>query len=354
MAEEKAFEAWISANDTSAQKYKHTLDKIENAYKTLDSTTLAYVYFTEAFLGIELFTFAATYTRYKKDLQNYRKKAEEHFKNYDLATDQALLANMMKLYIKEVPRAHTPTYLLKTNLKYKGDFEKYAKKIMKRSLFATEKKVMKFIQNPRDKKYKNDPAVMAFFEMYNFYKRNLSPIRKQAYDSLLTGQKEYVCALKEMKPAKLFYPDANSTLRLSYGTIKPYSPADASFYNYQTYGTGILEKEDNENPEFTVPEKLISLLEKKDFGAYGVNGKIPVNFITTNDITGGNSGSGVLNEKGELIGIAFDGNWEAMSGDIAFAPSLQRTISVDIRYVLFIIDKYAEASHLIDEMEIRH
>jgi len=178
-------------------------------------------------------------------------------------------------------------------------------------------------------------------------------MRKQAFDSLHQAQREYVAALREMKKDKLFYPDANSTLRLSYGTVKPYTPADASFYHYQTYGKGILEKEDAEDHEFVVPPKLISLLENKDFGVYSENGKLPINFITTNDITGGNSGSGVLNEKGELIGIAFDGNWEAMSGDIAFAPSLQRTISVDIRYVLFIIEKYAEATHLIDEMEIR-
>ncbi|MBU1370265.1 MAG: S46 family peptidase, partial [Bacteroidetes bacterium] len=155
------------------------------------------------------------------------------------------------------------------------------------------------------------------------------------------------------QPNKVFYPDANSTMRMTYGSVQEYEAADAIQYNYLTTSAGILEKEDPTDDEFIVPEYLKNLIETRDFGVYGEDGELIICFLTTNDITGGNSGSPVINGKGELIGIAFDGNWEAMSGDIAFEPALQRTINVDIRYVLFVIDKYAGATNLIDELTIR-
>jgi len=157
--------------------------------------------------------------------------------------------------------------------------------------------------------------------------------------------------LRKMYPERKFYPDANSTMRMTYGKVKDYQPADAMHYHWITTLSGVMEKEDTTNEEFIVPQKLKDLYANKDFGPYGKE-DINVCFITTNDITGGNSGSPVLNAKGELIGIAFDGNWEAMSGNIAYEEALQRTINVDIRYVLFIIDKYAGAKHLINEMKI--
>ncbi len=155
-----------------------------------------------------------------------------------------------------------------------------------------------------------------------------------------------------MQPDKKFYPDANFTMRLTYGTVQDYYPEDAVHFEYYTTLKGVMEKEDPDNWEFVVPEKLKELYETKDYGRYGEGDVMKVCFLTNHDITGGNSGSGVMNGNGELIGLAFDGNWEAMSGDIAFEPELQRTINVDIRYVLFIIDKFAGATRLIDEMTI--
>lgn len=155
-----------------------------------------------------------------------------------------------------------------------------------------------------------------------------------------------------MEPEKLFYPDANSTMRLTYGNAMNYIPADGVEYDLFTTLDGVMQKENPDNHEFKVPARLKELWKNKDYGRYGENGKLKTCFLSNNDITGGNSGSPVLNAKGELIGIAFDGNWEAMSGDIVFEPSLQRTISVDIRYVLFIIDKFAGAKNLVDEMMI--
>ena len=155
-----------------------------------------------------------------------------------------------------------------------------------------------------------------------------------------------------MNKDKKFAPDANSTMRLTYGKVLSYDPKDAVHFHYLTTLKGVMEKEDPTNPEFIVSQKLKDLYQTKDYGQYGTDGKLYVGFLTNNDITGGNSGSPVINGSGQLIGTAFDGNWEAMSGDIAFEPELQRCINVDIRYTLFIIDKFAGATHLIDEMTI--
>ena len=155
-----------------------------------------------------------------------------------------------------------------------------------------------------------------------------------------------------MQPDKKFAPNANSTMRLTYGQVLDYYPADAIHYEYYTTLTGVMEKEDPSNWEFVVHKKLKELYQAKDYGKYGENGVLVTDFITNNDITGGNSGSPVLDGKGNLIGLAFDGNWEAMSGNIAFEPALQRTINVDIRYVLFIIDKFAGAQNLIKELDL--
>ena len=167
------------------------------------------------------------------------------------------------------------------------------------------------------------------------------------------GERLFVAGLREMQPDKKFYPDANSTMRFTYGKVLDYIGADAVHYDYVTHLSGVMEKEDPTNDEFIVPAKLKDLFNRKDFGPYGFKGDLITCFLTTNDITGGNSGSPVINGDGELIGLAFDGNWEAMSGNIAFEKELQRTICVDIRYVLFIIDKYAGATNLIDELTIR-
>ena len=162
-----------------------------------------------------------------------------------------------------------------------------------------------------------------------------------------------MAGIMEMRQGEAMYPDANSTMRLTYGQVLPYSPRDGVEYNYYTTLDGVMEKEDPDNWEFVVPDKLKDLYKRGDFGEYGLeNGKMPVCFISNNDITGGNSGSPVLNANGELLGLAFDGNWEAMSGDVIFEPELQRCIGVDIRYVLFIIDKFGGAGYLLDEMKI--
>ena len=170
--------------------------------------------------------------------------------------------------------------------------------------------------------------------------------------NLEKGRRKFIAALREKNNNKNYYPDANSTMRLTYGKVLSYDARDAVHFNYLTTLDGVMEKEDPTNPEFIVHPKLKELYKAKDYGQYTTDGKLYVGFLTNNDITGGNSGSPVINASGQLIGTAFDGNWEAMSGDIAFEPKLQRCINVDIRYTLFIIDKFAGATHLVDEMTI--
>jgi len=167
------------------------------------------------------------------------------------------------------------------------------------------------------------------------------------------GQRLFVDGIRKMNPNKTYSPNANSTLRMTYGQVQDYIPGDAMHYDFFTTLDGVMEKEDATNEEFIVPAKLKALYNNKDFGQYAdADGSMHVCFLTNNDITGGNSGSPVINGDGQLIGIAFDGNWEAMSGDIFFENKIQRTISVDIRYVLFLIDKLGGAKYLVDEMTL--
>ena len=208
------------------------------------------------------------------------------------------------------------------------------------------------MEKPTVAALENDPMIE--------YAKSISNKRKEIYDEIQPYSVElaqainvYIAGLLGMAGGKPVYPDANFTLRMTYGKVLPYDPADGITYHYYTTLLGVMQKEDPNNWEFVVPAKLKELWETKNFGRYAMpDGSMPVNFLSNNDITGGNSGSPVINGNGELIGCAFDGNWEAMSGDIVFEPQVQRTISVDIRYVLFIVDKFAGAGHLVDEMTI--
>jgi hypothetical protein len=221
-----------------------------------------------------------------------------------------------------------------------------------KSIFASESKFMAFLSKPVLKTLEND---LAYTTSSSFYKiaGEISKGSSQSDEGLATGKRLWISALMEMAPEKTRYPDANSTMRLSYGTVQDYDPKDGVTYKYYTTLQGVVDKYKPNDYEFDLPKRLIDLNNRKEYGRYGsLKGYMPVCFLTTNDITGGNSGSPVLNGNGELIGLAFDGNWESMSGDIAYEPELQRTIVVDIRYILWVMDVYAGAKHLVDEMTI--
>jgi hypothetical protein len=364
---EDEFTQWVHQSSDRQEKYGEALPVIANAYDKISEYELVRIYQNEAIArGSEILGFAGRFSNLKKELEEKNpdqekisqevdrlsKMAEDYFKDYHLPTDRKLLAAMLEMYDRNVPEGHQPQYLKDLAKRHKGNFEAFADRVFATSVFATPEKVEKFLSKPSAKVIDRDLAYQTIRAFNNFFLEEINPKTVEAREMLSRGNRLFVAGLREMHPDREFYPDANFTMRMTYGQVLDYYPADAVHYNYFTTMTGIMEKEDPDNWEFVVPEKLKVLYETKDFGRYGEGDVMKVCFLTNHDITGGNSGSPVLNGKGELIGLAFDGNWEAMSGDIAFEPDLQRTINVDIRYVLFIIDKYAGAKHLVDEMTV--
>lgn len=362
---EDQFTKWVNADESRKAKYGEALTLIASAYQnTKDEVALEYI--AEAMLrGAEIFQFAYR-TRQLHDalVDNSDKERislasdrvkdglDEFFKDYDSATDQKIAGALFKIYKENVDPMYYPAFINLVETKYKGDFDKYTKELYARSIFGSKEKLLKFFESPKAKTLEKDPIYQASLEMFKTMNDIGTEVRK-TNDALAKGNRLFVGGLMEMEKDKVFYPDANSTMRLTYGTVGGYIPRDGVEYNYFTTMKGYIEKEIPGDEEFDVPAKLKELYYAGDFGRYAdKDGTLHTCFISNNDITGGNSGSPVINGKGELIGIAFDGNWEAMSGDIAFENQIQKCINVDIRFVLWTIDKMAGAKNLIDKMTI--
>ncbi len=363
---EEEFTKWVNADQTRKEKYGQALDLIKKGYANL-SDDFARSYIVESMVGgPEIFMFAnkmriiydlledadKNKDRVKRVARGMKGTLDGYFKDYDAGTDQQLVAALMELYNDNVDKRFHPSVLNKVNAKYKGDFEKYADKMFSKTIFAEKEKMEAFLDSPSRKVLEKDMAFQAAKSIFAKF-REIGEIVSATQPEIETGKRLFVAGLMEMNKDKVYYPDANSTLRLTYGKVLDYDPRDGVNYKHFTTLKGYAEKEIPGDSEFHVPAKLLELHNAGDYGRYAdADGTLHTCFITNNDITGGNSGSPVINGKGELIGIAFDGNWEAMSGDIAFEPDLQRCINVDIRFVLWVIDKFAGASHLIDEMTI--
>jgi len=365
---EKQFENWIATDKDRMAKYGEALKDIARAYETINTYEAAVRYNAEAInSGCEIISFSRRFNRLAEELakpnpdqqqlkkltEQLKEASEKYFKDYNMPTDVKMLAAMLDLYYNDVPKNMQPAYLARMNQKYKGNFKAYSDAIFAKTIFGSKEKVDMFLAEPKLKTLQKDP-VWPLQAAFTANADVIDSLVGPSNELLAKGRRLFVAGLREMQPERKFYPDANSTMRVTYGQVLDYSPADAIDFNYVTTLDGIMAKEDPSNPEFVVPEKLKELYKAKDYGRYGENGKMVVAFLTNNDITGGNSGSPVLNGDGELIGLAFDGNWEAMSGNYAFEPKLQRTICVDARYVLFVIEKFAGATNIIKELDIRN
>ncbi len=353
-AMEEQFRKWYAADPKRQAKYGEALTLIENAYKGRKEYVSAAQYISETMIrGIEIYYFANRIAEMLEKPDEAKTYAARFYKDYSMPTDKKIAVAMLKLFYNDVDKKYHPDFFKIIENQYKGDFAKYVDDLYANSVFASQAKFDEFMKNPTKENLEKDPAYIAAKSVYAKYDE-LRAASKKYDEDLAKGRRLYLAGLIEMQPDKNFYPDANFTMRLTYGKVGDYRPRDGVIYDYYTTLAGVMEKEIPGDFEFSVPEKLKELYNKKDYGQYAdADGTMRVCFISNNDITGGNSGSPIMNGNGELIGLAFDGNWEAMSGDIAFEPDLQRTINVDIRYVLFIMDKLGGAKHLIDEMTIR-
>ena len=365
LAQENAFTAWVNQSPDRIAKYGDAISLIKSAVEGRKDLSNAQQHLSECFFsGVEILSPARISVSFMGRLKkaadadkpaliaDWKKALEGIYKNLNMPTDKKVALSMVKVYRDRVGAAYLPEFYKQIDSLYGGNSDLYINNLYEKSIFASQASAMAFVENPNQDLLDKDPAAIMGGDIMKVLREvgaKIAPFESD-YDK---GHREYIAGILEMEPNKAHYPDANFTMRMTYGSVLDYVPMDAVHYDFRTTLKGVMEKEDADNwGEFVVPAKLKELYNAKDFGRYGEKGEMPVAFISTNDITGGNSGSPVINGSGQLIGTAFDGNWEAMSGDIAFEPELQRTISVDIRYTLFIIDKFGGAKRLIDEMTI--
>ncbi len=359
---EKQYLQWAQGQDP---KYARVLTKLEQAYKDRRPYEIAKAYLGEGlFEGTEVPLFAlrcsgmldVLQSKNKENINDLikilKKEGDEFYKDFNPATEQKLIAAMFEFTYKNMDPMYLPSCFSDIKKHFKGDFNTFAEKMISKSIFGSQEKFNAFLQHPSYNSLKNDLALKVVISMFAKY-NELNELIKKSDDAISEGNRLFVEGILAINKDKVLSPDANSSIRLTYGNVHAYYPRNAVFYNYYTTLDGVIQKEDPDNSEFIVPQRLKDLYKTKDYGQYAnEKGELVTCFITNNDITGGNSGSPVINGNGELIGLAFDGNSEAMSGDIDFEENLQRCINLDVRYALFIIDKYAGASNLIKEMTI--
>ena len=365
LAQEEDFKAWVNKDAQRKAEYGKIFDGIEKKWEIMDEINKAFVYHREAgWNGGEAIAFSRRFMRINRMFAEKADKAdikaaaqmmkgsvETFFKDYSMPLDQDVTAALLGLFYKNIPAELTPDEIRKVGDKNGGNFSAYVAKAFEKSIFTDQTRLEKWLQKP--KKLDNDPIYALSMDIIESYNTLLDRYY-EAQNLGNEGERLYMKGLMEMQSDRNFYPDANFTMRLTYGTVEPYKSADAVNYNYYTTMDGVMAKYVPGNWEFDIPQDVRDLAQARDYGRYAnEKGELVVNFITTNDITGGNSGSPVIDGEGNLIGLAFDGNWEAMSGDLSFENKVQRTICVDARYLLWCIEKVGKCQNIIDELVIK-
>lgn len=367
---EQSFNKWCLSTPDANQKYGQLLSNYAEIYDSYSFLKVSETYLNEAGMAVELLKFARSFeklVKLAKDEKTTKAKIDEQvnafvtgsaafFKDFQKNLDRDVMVRLLKEYANAKSKILYPTYLSEVEKKYKGDFSAFATYVFAKSMFANEAELSAFLGNfsrSSTNKIEKDPAYLLASQLMAYSKANIEPGIKSSERAIDSLQRLYMQAQREMDSQKRFYPDANSTLRIAYGKVDDYKPKDGTFYKHYTTLDGIMEKEDPSVFDYVVEPKLKALYSTKDYGRYASKtGEMRVAFIASNHTTGGNSGSPVLNADGHLVGINFDRNWEGTMSDLMYDPTMCRNISLDIRYCLFIMDKFAGASHLVNEMTI--
>jgi hypothetical protein len=364
---EKQFQQWYSQNDSLKSAYGDIFQQFEKLYISLAPYNRAYNYYTEVMMrGADILSLAAYFpvnengwsklgddkvASFREQLVN---EIKDHFKDYDQATDEEVFVKLMRILRADLDPSFLPSAFLEQMDSY--DDEKLLNKIYRKSVLTNQEELISLAQKLDEKtikKLRKDPVIDFYTQLSLHYQRNIRPVYLELRNQIEAVQKRYMAGIMEMQDSRSLYPDANLTLRVAYGKVEGYKPNDAVTYKYYTTLKGIMEKNNPEIDDYDVHQKLRNLYENKDFGNYtDGNGEMPVAFTASVHTTGGNSGSPAVNAEGALVGINFDRCWEGTMSDILFDPDQCRNIMVDIRYVLFIIDKFAGAGYLLDEMDL--
>jgi len=361
---EVEFDNWANIEYERSLQYGNIMKEYKNTYEKLSPLSFVETYYFEGLMGVEMISFAknlkkivsaANEDEIKTNLNQFYPSAEGFFKNFNVVIDKKIFAKLIGEFMQNVDAKYTPKTLLYLKKKYKNNWDKCAESIYKQS-FLTDMKKIEMLKTMSPNKAKKLLANDVFFKLWNetvvLYQSQIEPISSKLTIKIDSLNRLFIKAQQEMLIEKNFYPDANLTLRLSYGNVASYEPQDGIRYDWFTTLDGVMEKEDSTIYDYAIPAKLKTLWKNKDFGPYAEKGVMHTCFIANNHTTGGNSGSPVLNANGELIGVNFDRTWESTMSDIQYDPQRCRNVVLDIRYVLFIIDKYAENERLIKEMEV--